>query len=47
VTLRLTLSFTRQAVGNEYPVLVRATNDLGDVQGFERGGTLTIVPQTR
>ncbi len=45
VTLQLSLEFKPQASGSEYPVEVRATNDLGDIQGFDRAATLTVAPR--
>jgi hypothetical protein len=42
VTLRLSLGFQPRAIGSDYPVEVRATNDDGQVEGFVRAATLTI-----
>jgi hypothetical protein len=42
VTLVLALGFEPPAVGQDYPVEVRATNDDGAVQGFDRAATLTV-----
>jgi Tol biopolymer transport system component len=47
VTLQFSLAFNPQAVGKDYSVEVRATNDLGEIQGFDRAATLTVVGRVR
>jgi CSLREA domain-containing protein len=42
VTLTLTLSFKPNAAGRVYDVLVAATDDAGEVQGFHRAGTVAV-----
>jgi predicted outer membrane repeat protein len=42
VTLTLTLSFKPHAAGHSYDVLVAATDDTGEVQGFHRAGGLAV-----
>jgi CSLREA domain-containing protein len=42
VTLTLTLGFKPHAAGRTYDVLVLATNDAGEVQGFHRAGTVAV-----
>jgi hypothetical protein len=45
VTLLLTVGFEPPAVGKDYPVEVGATSDDGQIQDFDRGATLTVVPR--
>jgi hypothetical protein len=45
VTLQLMLSFNPRAVGANYPVEVRATNDFGEFQGFAPAAVLSVVPR--
>src|SRR5262249_46326292 len=45
VRLVLSLAFEPGAAGQSYPVEVRATNDDGQVQGFDHAATLTVVPR--
>jgi hypothetical protein len=45
VTLLLTVEFKPPAIGEDYPVEVGATSDDGQIQDFDRGGVLTIVPR--
>lgn len=42
VTLTLTLSFKPHAADHSYDVLVGATDDAGEVQGFHRAGTVAL-----
>ena len=42
VTLTLALGFKPLAAGHTYDVLVAATDDAGEVQGFHRAGTITV-----
>jgi hypothetical protein len=42
--LTLDLSFKPQAAGHTYDVEVLATDDAGRSQGFNRAGSLTVLP---
>ena len=39
------MEFEPPAVGEDYPVEVGATSDDGQIQDFDRGATLSIVPR--